>query len=370
MANIIKPDIKFVRQIISAGAPLLKKCYQCATCSVICKLTPDDTPFPRKEMINAQWGLKDKLIGNPDIWLCHQCGDCSAYCPRGARPSEVIGALRNLMIQYYAFPKFLAKMANSPKGLPVLIALPVLVLLAVLAATGNLSIPEGEIIFSKFISHKYIDAIFIPVTMFVILVFISGIIRFWNDMHTRGNGTKQMNIIPAFISVILDILSHNRFRKCEVNRGRYIAHICIFYGFIGLAITTALAVVYLYILNIHSPYPQIHPIKIIGNISGILLLVGITLVVINRFRVKTQQNTGLGSYFDWLFITIIYVVVLSGFLSEITRLADIPILAYPVYFIHLSSVFFLFLYAPYSKLAHIAYRTIALVYAKQIKREI
>ncbi|MFH1563292.1 MAG: quinone-interacting membrane-bound oxidoreductase complex subunit QmoC [Nitrospirota bacterium] len=364
----IKPNLKFVKQIISAGGKSLKKCYQCATCAVVCKLSPDDKPFPRKEMINAQWGLKDKLVSDPDIWLCHQCSDCTVYCPRGAKPGEVIGAIRKLTIAHYAFPKFLAMMVGQIKYLPQLVAFPVLVLLAVLAATGHLNIPQGEIVFGKFLPHTYVDAIFIPVAMFAAMVFGIGVLRFWKDLHTQCNlKCGSVCLISSLVSVVIEILTHSRFNKCEVNKGRALAHIGVLYGFVGLAITTALAVFYLYIMGQHSPYPQFSPLKLIGNFSGAILLVGISLMVINRFRVKAQA--GIGSYFDWLFISVIFVVVLSGLLAEITRLAGISFLAYPIYFIHLVSVFFLFFYAPYSKLAHMVYRTIALVYARQIGRE-
>jgi quinone-modifying oxidoreductase subunit QmoC len=43
-------------------------------------------------------------------------------------------------------------------------------------------------------------------------------------------------------------------------------------------------------------------------------------------------------------------------------------LAYPTYFLHLTSVFFLFFYAPYTKMAHMVYRTTAMLYARMSGR--
>ena len=75
-ALLLKPDRRFVEEVVSAGGGDLKKCFQCATCSVACPISPENKPFPRKEMIAAGWGLKDKLMGDADIWLCQNCGDC------------------------------------------------------------------------------------------------------------------------------------------------------------------------------------------------------------------------------------------------------------------------------------------------------
>ena len=120
----IDPDLKFIQYLKKAGGDSLKMCYQCATCSVVCPLSSDNKPFPRKEMIWAQWGLKDKLVADPDVFLCHQCEDCSASCPRGANPGDVLGAVRAYAYTHYGFPSGLAKLAASAKNLPLLIGIP------------------------------------------------------------------------------------------------------------------------------------------------------------------------------------------------------------------------------------------------------
>ncbi|MDP3298386.1 MAG: quinone-interacting membrane-bound oxidoreductase complex subunit QmoC [Thermodesulfovibrionia bacterium] len=372
-ATVIKPDLDFVKGIIASGGESLKKCYQCATCSVVCNVTPDNKPFPRKEMVWAQWGLKEKFIGNPDVWLCHQCNDCTVYCPRGAKPGEVLGAIRKQSIQQYSAPGFMTRLVNNKKFVPILFLFPAVLFAIVLSAAGTFHIPGGEIVFSKFFSVHLIDPIFAAAFFFGIGVGILGITKFWRDMcqacrnDSIPSGVTTGDLKGSIIETIKEILSHNKFKDCVVSRDRYLAHFLVFYSFIALGITTALAVFYLYILKIESPYSLITPLKLIGNIGAIALFVGINLMVINRF--KNAGKVGIGSYFDWLLIFIIYVIVVSGILSELTRLADIAGLAYPIYFIHLVFVFSLFLYLPYSKLAHLFYRTTAICYAKYSKRQ-
>lgn len=369
--QIIKPDLKFVKEIIASGGESLKKCFQCATCSVVCNVTPDNKPFPRKEMMYAQWGMKDKLISNPDIWLCHQCSDCTAYCPRGAKPGEVLGAVRKMAIQHYS-PTLLAKMVGDPKYLLILFAIPVLLFLAYIIPKGYLdfsAIPRGEggaIVYSKFMPvFPNIDLTFGAAALFAVICFVIGIKRYWNDMS--GGMPLPKNIGTAIKETILEILSHKRFEKCNVTKDRKTAHFLVFYAFVGLAITTTWAIVYLYGFHYESPYPLYDPLKLLGNASALALLYGITLVTGNRL--KNAEKAGKGSYFDWLFITVIYVIVVTGILSELFRLANIAILAYPTYFIHLVFVFFLFAYAPFSKMAHMVYRTTAMVFARHINRD-
>ena len=44
----IQPDPSFVRELQAAGGESVKKCYQCATCSVACPLSPPENPYPAR----------------------------------------------------------------------------------------------------------------------------------------------------------------------------------------------------------------------------------------------------------------------------------------------------------------------------------
>jgi quinone-modifying oxidoreductase subunit QmoC len=56
-------------------------------------------------------------------------------------------------------------------------------------------------------------------------------------------------------------------------------------------------------------------------------------------------------------------------LTESARLGGIAWLAYTVYAIHLVLVWSLFAYTPFSKLAHLVYRTVALAYNEYSGRQ-
>jgi quinone-modifying oxidoreductase subunit QmoC len=385
-AIIALPDLEFVNEVIKGGGESLKKCYQCATCSVVCNLAPDDKPFPRKEMIYAQWGLKDKLFPNPDIWLCHQCSDCTAYCPRGAKPGEVLNAVRKLAIENYSVPSFLGKLVGNPGALVLLFAIPAAIFLAILAGLGHLNLESirneaGKIAYSALLPSYYIDGVFVPIFLFAVVSLAIGVSRYWKDMILATGTKPKGSISNAIIAIIGEILAHKRFEKCNVSKDRKLAHMLVFFSFIGLAVTTAWAVLYLYGYEImeamgktpyswmlgKSPYPLTDPVKWLANASALTLLVGITLVISNRL--KNQEKTGKGSYYDWLFIYIVFAIMATGILSEVMRLADIAVLSYIIYFAHLVVVFFLFAYAPFSKMAHMVYRATAMVFAKYTERE-
>ena len=306
--------------------------------------------------------------GNPDVWLCHQCNDCSVYCPRGANPGEVLGAIRKQTIKQYSAPGVLVDMVNNKKLWLLIFAIPAVLLAVLLSAAGTFGIPEGEVIFSKFASTHFIQFVFTPALIFGIAVGVLGMKKFWADMK-QANGVYSGDMKASVIETLKEVAGHQKFKSCDVSADRFTSHLLVFYSFIALGIATAIGVLYIDILGIDSPFSfqKGFLIKLFGNAGAIGLIAGILLMMNNRF--KNAEKLGVGSYFDWLLIGIIGTVALSGFLAQMMRIAGVAPIAYPIYFIHLVSVFSLFVYLPFSKLAHMFYRGAAMCFMKYSGRE-
>jgi quinone-modifying oxidoreductase subunit QmoC len=380
-ATLIEPDLNFVRELKEAGGDTLKKCFQCATCSVVCALSPDQKPYPRKEMVYCQWGLKDKLVNNVDVWLCHYCNDCSTHCPRGARPGDTLRAVRALSFRHFAFPSFMGKIVGEKKYLPIMLAIPVLILLLGIKIAGG-HIPEGAVEYRDLFPLLLVDAIFVTVTLLAIGSIVFGVWNFLQGIHANAiaegyaedKPLAMGEYIKSLISVIPTILLHDKFKLCTTNRDRYWAHILVLVGFVGLFIVTNLGFVGIYggpLLGINTdflapPYSIANPIKLFALLVGIGLLGGILLVIANRLKPKDAESTI--SYLDWSLIIAVLVTVSTGLLTWIGRVGNLGTVAYGIYFLHLVSVFYIIAYLPYSKLAHMFYRTVAMGYAAYIDR--
>ncbi len=378
---LIEPDVNFINEVAGLGGGDLKKCFQCATCSVACPISPENKPFPRKEMIAASWGLKDKLVGNADIWLCHNCGDCSTLCPRGAKPGDVLAAIRQYAIAEYATPKALGKAVNDPKKLPLLLAMPaalfiVVGLLLKLFGVDWLNFAPGgdEIVHAHFFSSWLVDAMMIPASLWAVGVFGLGLKRFLADIHANAlaeGKTDKATIDPvgfvqALIRVVPTILKHEKFNECSENKDRSTAHMMVFFGFVGLFIVTSIFFVVLYVFQIHGPYSQLNPVKWLANIAGVSLVIGSSLMIKNRLSKKNDQ---VSTYQDWFLIGLALALGLSGMLTEMTRLGGMAGISYFLYFVHLMLVWSLFVYVPFTKLAHIVYRTVSMTYAEYGNRK-
>jgi quinone-modifying oxidoreductase subunit QmoC len=324
-------------------------------------------------MVWAQWGFKDRLLRDPDVWLCHQCNECSTYCPRDAKPGDLMAAVRAYQIESFSAPKILGKATSRLQFLPLAFIPPVLltfimVLFAVIIPEGGLVYPEGDILFENFLGTMYIDIFSAIAVGFAALVAWIGGRRFWKAISESETGPSQVRegFVKSLMLTLVDIASHRYFKLCKVNKARGHAHMSILYGFLFLFTASGLAFIYTVILNRELSLPIWDPAKIIGNLGGFLLLLGLSVVSLRRlFR---RDAAGGSMYFDWYFIGLLYVLTLTGFALEIVRYAELREVAYSLYMGHLVFYFMLFTYLPFTKFAHVIYRTLALTHTRQRDR--
>jgi len=414
MSNTVRvqPDLKFVQELQQVGGESLKKCYQCATCSVACPLSPADAPYPRKEMVWAQWGLKDRLLNDIDIWLCHNCGACSDLCPRGAKPGDLLAALRNMAYRSLAKPNIIGTWMSSSKYFPILFLIPAvlyLVIWSVMAGKLGAAFPlfvedghnlkvaaEGTIIFGGLFPGDYtIDPIFGAVFAFMVFAFAGGISSMLKSFESMprtfivGRGPE-----PSFLACLIDTLKsevaqHSRFQNCgteEKDTQRFTGHLFVFYAFVALMIVTGVVATghwfgawfLQHVMGIeggiagliawagHTPMPLWSPVKILANAGAFALIYGLIKLTSRRTQLDAAKSSS--NWYDWYLLTVIWGIALTGLGSEFFRLIGQKMLAYPTYYLHLIFVFMLLAYLPWSKLGHVVYRTVALAYARKIGR--
>jgi quinone-modifying oxidoreductase subunit QmoC len=327
----------------------------------------------------AAWGMKRRLLEDPDVWLCHQCNDCSTRCPRGARPGDVLGAIRQECVRHYAVPRFLGRWVSQPHSIPLLLGIPAALLTLALAlkdpieAALGISHPAGpDIVFaySSLFPHWLLNSFFGLFSVLALLALVTGVARFWRAMkaalpHDRI-ATPAKRPISSITAALKSIVTHDSFTQCTTAYPRFRSHLAVFFGFIALSLVAIWVITARYNPLIQGdfiyPFGFWNPWKLLANAGGIALVVGCLLMVRDRMRDSAQGHAG--SYVDWALLAVLLLVALSGFATEVLHYLRLEPHRHIAYFVHLIFVFVVLMYLPYSKLAHLAYRATAMIFAE------
>ena len=379
----VEPDLSFIRSLTEQAGGTFKKCFQCGTCSGTCALSPDHDPFPRKEMIWAVWGLKDRLLEDPDVWLCYQCNDCTVNCPRGGRPGDVLAAIRRLSVEHHSVPGAVARYVNQPVFIPALFGVAALILTVALYVRepienllGISRMSSSGVIFSytTLFPQWLLNSVFLIVTGVAVYASVLGVRRFWvtlkNSVKDERKFTEGKTLKESIKAALLNVFTHRDFNSCKTAHLRMYSHLAVFYGFLALTVVSVWVVTARFnpLIRGEFIYPLgfLDPMKILANVAGLAVLGGCALMI--KDRLLGEQPGGRGTYFDWSLIATIILVVLTGFITEALHYTRLEPHRQIVYFLHLTLVLALILYLPYSKLAHLIYRTTALVFAEYTGR--
>jgi quinone-modifying oxidoreductase subunit QmoC len=350
----IQPDREFIADAMAGSGADMKKCFQCATCASVCMLSTEERPFPRKQMLEAQWGMGNQLMGDPAIWLCYNCRDCTLHCPRGSHPAEVMAAIRSAVIKRLAFPRFLGNAIATPATAMVMLAISAVILMSIelpLAAQPAGMLPVFAAVFPK----TRLEALFFAVSGLVLVALVVSAARFAKALRACGaNGP----ILPRLVPALVEVIRHRRFADCSTGQVRRWGHLLALSGFLGLAVMGTIVGIGSMLGIMDTPLPTLHPLKIFANLCALVIFAGVVLLFWNRLG---DRETRAGTAFaDWFFLFLLGGAAFTGIASEALRLAQSSMWMFPIYFLHLTLVLTLFLCTPYSKFVHFLYRTMAM----------
>ena len=361
-ATVLSPVRGFRDELLRRGGGDAVRCFQCATCTSVCDLATTDTAFPRRQILWAQWGLADRLVADPAIWLCHQCNDCTTRCPRDAAPGDAMQAIRSLVIENLGAPAFMARLvARARTTWPILLGAPIVFWALYVWAVKGLVVPRTPLVYGDLVPTWMIYSVFLPAAAFAFVAAAVGARRCWTAWGEAA--PRSGGLLRGLGAVATDILVHRRFERCGAARPRRSGHLLLVAGFVGALVTTTLLGVAMDVFGVKTPLPQGHLIKLLGNLSAVLLVVGLALLVANRAR---GDGAGRTRAFDSFFLTLVTVVVLSGVGAELGRMYLPPPAALAFYLVHLGTILSLFLTFPFSKFAHALYRTLAMAHERLV----
>lgn len=365
---LVEPDTELIRDVMQAGGGDLKKCFQCATCAATCSLSPAEGTFPRRQMLLAQWGLKDELLADPSPWLCFYCGECSKKCPRQANPGETMMALRRYLTMQYdwtGLSRLMYRSAFWEISILALVAVIVVLLFTVPQSFGfgllSNSGPQAlsNVMLDRFVPKELVhlgDTILAALLGFLLLV--NGARMFAN--LTRNHRLPTRLYLAHLGEMIVHGVTQLRWRSCGDNEARrnWVRHLFLVSGY---ATIFTLVVVFLPWFQVQDD--SFHWTSILGYYSTAVLLATTGWMLLDRLNKRTEMHR-FSHLSDWLFPILLFLTAASGMLLNVFRLLNLPMPTYVTYTVHMAiAVPMLVVEVPFGKWSHLLYRPLGIFIA-------
>jgi len=374
-------DVGLLADIQRFGAADVSACFSCGTCTATCPLVSDDATFPRRLIRYAQVGMRDRLLSSKELWTCYACGECSETCPTQAEPGEFMAAARRYAIANYDRTG-IARMMSTRPLLGTLFALALAAFFALFMYAGHGLQSSASLDLFGFIPEGLIHDLGIAVMALVFLAGLAGVATMARAVARAGDVTMRSVVggraalrrsaSALWDALAVETLGQRRYREdCDADaaaqpwyRRRWFLHAATMWGFLGLLAATILdyGLAIVGIKATGAPVPIWYPVRLLGTVAGILLVYGVTMLIVQRYRGK-ERSVRHSTTADWTLLALVWVTGVTGFGLELALyLPTAPAWGYWVFLFHVAIAMELVILAPFMKLAHAVYRPVALVF--------
>ena len=311
------------------------------------------------------WGLKDRLLKDPDIWACHYCGDCSSDCPRAADPGELMMAMRRYAIASYDWTGLSRRLYTSRAweiGAVLVVALVVIGLFVISGAFAAERMVTSHVSVNTFIPVELIhygDWTMASILTFFLLTNSFRMTRFLLD----GQKIPLSVFISEARTFIIQITIQKNWRDCGEKTTRWLKHFMLVIGYGTMFI---LVMFFLPLLQVDTS--EFSWISLLGYYAAFAILFFSADAMLGRLR-KRNEIHKYSHDSDWMFLVLLFLTGLTGILLHLCRMMGLPLPTYFMYVIHLAvAVPMLVVEVPFMKWAHLMYRPLAL-YIKAVKEK-
>ena len=373
MSHRLNPNL--LLEIQKYGAANIEACFNCGNCTAVCPLADDEANFPRKVIRYAQIGAEKSLLSSKELWLCYYCGECSTTCPRQAEPGEFMAAARRFAIANYDVTG-LAKRLYRSAWFNIIITVALAIFFSLFLLSFNQGTDFAKLTLWEFIPEVYVQILGLAIFGVIGLVGIMGVVRMTRDIYQAGGLAaahwSRLNWPQALRETLaVEVLGHKNYRNEECGQAdnapwfwqRWFVHAAMMYGFGGLFAATALDFLF---KPVGSVVPLYYPMRLLGTIAGLFFMYGTSVAIYKRLR-KQDKSASYSQPSDWIFLILLWLVGLTGFLLEIAVYAPPPATwGYTLLIIHVVLAMDLLVLLPFSKFAHVFYRTVA-IFVRHLK---
>jgi len=379
MTTLVDPGL--IADLQKFGAADINDCFSCGNCTAICPLADADATFPRRFIRLAQVGLTKELVASKELWTCYQCGLCTTRCPQEADPSEFMATARRYAIAHYDKTRLARVLYTKPVAGALIAVVAALVFAAFFASIRGEQNATSLALFD-FIPYSVIHTVGLVLIIVVALCALLSVGLLARDIARKdgvtarslfGGGKAWGKTLGAmWYALGIESLGQRRYRRdCTddepiepLYRRRWLIHSLTLWGFLGLLLATILdyGLDLLGVKATGTPVPLWYPVRLLGTVAGLALMYGVTWLFVRRWQ-RTKAGDQVSRPSDWLFLVLLWLVGLTGFLIEIALYAPpAPPWGYWVFLIHVAIAMELVLFLPFTKFAHALYRPVSLFF--------
>jgi len=184
--------------------------------------------------------------------------------------------------------------------------------------------------------------------------------RMWH-FAMRGPNAVRIRLssyVRHFLLLPAHLVSQRRYSECK-DRRPWAVHLALMLGY------STMLVLIVFFLGEMQDGPAINwKVHVFGYAAALALLVGGVMALRSRI-LKEHAHQKHSQPSDWIFLGMIVYLTVTGIVQHLLHRAGMPTAANVAYIVHLMGVApFEICFVPFGKWAHLAYRPLAIYFAR------